>query len=188
MSDYIYTSDGELYHYGVPGMRWGVRRAKYKLAANEKLRKKALNYDKRAANLTKKSEKAHAELDLESSNRKATKAAKYEKKAASLAKQALKEDNEFKRANLERRSENSKYKAAKARAEGNRISKTTGYGLKAMKYSIKSDAVAIKAAKARKKIATNQAYVAKMNRKISTITPEDLEGAYAFVKELQKQM
>lgn len=72
--------------------------------------------------------------------------------------------------------------------QGNRMSKTTGYGVKAMKYSIKSDRVAIKAAKARKKIANNQAYMAKINRKISTISQEDLDGAYAFVKELQKQL
>ena len=28
MADYIYCN-GELYHYGVKGMRWGVRRSKY---------------------------------------------------------------------------------------------------------------------------------------------------------------
>lgn len=28
MANYIYTNDGELMHYGVPGMRWGVRKAR----------------------------------------------------------------------------------------------------------------------------------------------------------------
>lgn len=28
MANYIYTNDGELMHYGVPGMKWGVRKAR----------------------------------------------------------------------------------------------------------------------------------------------------------------
>ena len=32
MSEYILTSDGELMHYGVPGMKWGVRRATKRLS------------------------------------------------------------------------------------------------------------------------------------------------------------
>lgn len=28
MDNYVITENGELYHYGVPGMRWGVRRSR----------------------------------------------------------------------------------------------------------------------------------------------------------------
>ena len=53
-----------------------------------------------------------------------------------------------------------------------------------MKYSVKSDKVAKKAAKARMKIAKNKHYIEKMNRKISEISKEDLAGAYSFVKRM----
>ena len=43
------------------------------------------------------------------------------------------------------------------------MSKSAGYGSKAMKYSIKSDKMARKAAKTRMEIANNEAYIAKMN-------------------------
>lgn len=39
MSNYILTSDGELYHYGVKGMKWGVRRDA-RLLANSRRNKR----------------------------------------------------------------------------------------------------------------------------------------------------
>lgn len=66
----------ELYHYGVVGMKWGVHRAQKKAAASVRLGKKALAYDAKAAKLNKKSEKIHAEMDLERSNKAAAKSAK----------------------------------------------------------------------------------------------------------------
>jgi hypothetical protein len=178
--DYIITKDGELYHHGVKGMKWGVIRSRRKAAQNERLRAKALTYDKKSAKLTKKSEKIHAQEDLEGRNKAAKKAANLDIKAAKLAKKANRADNAVKKSVLEYRSENAKYKAVKAKLKANRLSKTAGYGAKAMKYSIKSDKVAIKAAKARKKIAKNERYIQTMNRKMSSISDKDLAKGRSF--------
>ena len=47
MSDYVVTKDGELYHYGVKGMKWGVRRDARVLAnhrRNEAVREAKKDY------------------------------------------------------------------------------------------------------------------------------------------------
>lgn len=47
MSDYVVTKDGELYHYGVKGMKWGVRRDARVLAnhrRNEGIREAKRDY------------------------------------------------------------------------------------------------------------------------------------------------
>lgn len=184
MQPIVYES--ELTHYGVLGMKWGVRRAVSKAGRQDKLAKKALKYDKKAAVLTKKAEKTHAEYDLEQRNKKATKAANLEKKAAKLGKKAINADNDFKEAYYNKRASRAEYKAAKAKIEANTLSRSAGYGSKAMRYAIKSDKVAAKALRARKKISDNQYYVEKMKRKVSSLTPEELNNGYAFVSELTK--
>ena len=71
---YILTSNGELYHYGIKGQKWGVRRyqnadgsltpkGKKRLAKNEALRNKLVNKaDKRIKNHTDKAKEAKANI------------------------------------------------------------------------------------------------------------------------------
>ena len=181
-----YIDDETQQHYGVKGMKWGVHRARRKMEKNEKLRKKALEADGAAAALSKKSEKIHATRDLGRSNKYAATAASRLKKAAKLEKKALKTDDDFKRAKLESKAAKAKYRAAADQVHANRISKTTGYGVRAMKYSVKSDKAARKAAKIRMKVANNERYIAAMKRKASSIPDEELRTTYAFVNELFK--
>lgn len=173
MSDYCIVN-GELCHYGVVGMKWGRRKAAYKAKRDVRLERKANAYDKRAASLTKKAEKQHSVYDLERANRSATKSANYAKKAASLRKKAVSADDTHKRLKLEKKAANLELKSSKAKVKADRVSKSAGYGQKAMKLSIKSDKFAVKAAKTRAKLASNKAYINMVNRKVSSLSAEEM--------------
>lgn len=173
----------ELMHYGVLGMKWGMRKAVSKSHQNTKLEKKALRYDKKAAVKSKKSEELHSKNDLGTANKAAKKANVYLKKAAKTQMKSLKTDNESRKLNYEAKAETLKYKAAKKTIDANRISKLKGYGVKAMHESIKSDRCKKKAAQARMFMAKNDKYIALINSRINSLPQENRESAKAYLNK-----
>lgn len=168
-------------------MKWGVRKARRNSSANERLKKKALKNEKKAAVYTLKSEKAHNKIDLEGANKKSVKAAKLEKKAAAIRKSANKVDDDYKQLKLDKKAAKLSYKASKIKRSSNRISKSVGYGSEAMRYSIKSDKAAAKAAKARAKIANNKAYNEMINRRMKSLDKEKLRRVEKPISEMIKE-
>lgn len=172
------TESNELAHYGVPGMKWGVRKAVYgsiyKSAKNSKIEEKANKYDLKAVKAYKKGEKLHAKNDLGRANKAAKKAGKYAIKSAKYEKKANRSSNELVKSMYEKKAAKKQWQSDRSNREAQRLSRTTGYGLKAARVMAKGDKYASKASKARYKIANNNHYIAKMQTKYSDIPAAEL--------------
>lgn len=162
-------TENDILHYGKLGMKWGIRKASNVMAKNYSILKKTNKFDAKAEKLSGKSEKIHAKKDLNKVNKAAKKANKFGNKSLAIEKKMLNTTDPEKIKSLAEKSAKYKYKQASKQIDAYRIAKTTGYGHKAMKYSIKSDKCNKKAEYARLALAKNERYVSALNRKMATV-------------------
>lgn len=162
-----------LEHYGVKGMKWGVIRANKKIAKNEKLSEKARKYDALSSQNRSKSDKIHSLQDTKRGYKYARGAEKYAKSARKAEKRAIRATDPMKQARAEKRASAYRYKESIYRTKVERVNKTAGYGKSAMKYAIRSEQYAQKAAKARLRISNNKYYIAAMSKKVNSLSDAD---------------
>lgn len=186
--NYPVPSDDELYHYGVLGMRWGVRKAYRKMGRNADLEQYAVKKDAKAAKFRVKAERVHQKKDMADANKLSLKSAKQHKKAVKYARKADRTDDPDKADKLNYKSAKAASKSADLKRLGDEFSKTAPYGDKALGYLDKQNKHAADAAAARRKIAKNQLYINRMTRKISDLSPEDREAGKEWIDEYLKRV
>ena len=171
--------NGELYHYGIPGMKWGVRRSPAQLG-------------KKIDKLTKKNKRLAEDIDINTSNAKRydakstamqTRNSKYESVISKNSAKKAKYDLKLAKT-LSKRNPNEEKVAkymAKSAKYNNRIS-AAQKKLKYNKWAVKSQEAKQAIAEAKERMEKNDRLIRTFNKTISSIDAGTIKQGRFFMK------
>ncbi len=178
-------SEDYLMHYGVLGMKWGLRKSKRYSKQIPKLKKKASKADYKHSKYSRSAEKIHMNQDLGYADKSIKKASKYAVKSSRYKKKMSKTVDEDKKLRYNKKAARYAYKSSKYKIDADRISKTTGYGRSSMDTLIRANEYKKLADKYRYKIAKKEYYINSVNKKLAKMSPEDLDMVYNTKKKYE---
>ncbi len=172
-----------LMHYGVVGMKWGVRKANYRSNQIERFKNRASKYTDKAIEKKYEADAYHLKNDMNRSKRVAKKIKTFSNKSEFYKQLA----NDTGLTKYAKKASKYAYKAEKKKVKLNKVSRREAYSKKANRLATKADKYLSKVAKMEYKINRNKLYIETVAKKASTITPEQKQKGMAFVDEFLKE-
>lgn len=184
---YDYTSENDwLQHYGVAGMKWGVRKSTYKIGREGRLISKRKKLLEKAVRKQVSSDKWHRRWDMRGGGaRILNRARRQDARARRLEAKAIKvgEDKALK---YESRAAKNRYKADKNEVRSNKKELQTPRGfISEHQYRAALNAQK-RASKIEYKLAKDKLYVNKTNAKLKEFSKDNAEVGKALVEKMRE--